>query len=355
MKAIQIVNRLKEILPKYTDDFSTITNVSSLARSGTTITCTTATAHNMETGNYATIKGAKEPIALSGITFADGVATATALTDHKLSDPSLFSPANLPVRIEIAGASGYNGTWELISVPTKLTFTFKVSGSPSTVSGGYLLLADFDGYNGYKQITKVDATTFTYNTNATMQSPAQGTIKATTATRIDYSATPTRIQDFYSANASGIYENWLYVVMGQEQAYKDDTIVGDSSSAKMRNEDYWAPTQQAFSLFVIIPSKSSILGGDISDIARSYKKPILKALANYNFTSDLIEEYMQPCQYVSNESDDYIDATYTHRFDFTVKSIIQTFDTSETSDGVPLQRVEGLFDKENMQYYLNVR
>jgi len=48
MKGVYIVNRLKEILPKYTDDFSTIINVSSLTRSGTTITCTTATALQME-------------------------------------------------------------------------------------------------------------------------------------------------------------------------------------------------------------------------------------------------------------------------------------------------------------------
>lgn len=355
MKAIQVVNRLKDILPKYTNDFSTIINVSSLTRAGSTITCTTATAHNLETGNYATIRGAKEPIAITTITFSNGIATATCPLDHKLSDPSLFSPANLPLYVEISGTTGYNGNWELVSVPSKLVFKFKVSGSPATYSGGFLLLEDQEGYNGYKQITKIDATSFSYTTTGTMLSPAQGTIKASTATRIDYSATPQRIQDHYSANASGLLETWLYVVMGQNQAFNDDNIVGDASSAKMKNQDYFNTTQQAFSLFVIIPSKTSILGGDIADTARGYLVPILKALANYIFTSQLSDQYTQSCQYVGNESDDYIEATYTHRFDFTVKNIIQTSDTVDFNNGVPLQRIEGVFENENMDYDLNIR
>lgn len=355
MRMIQVVNRLKEILPKYTDDFSTIINVSSLTRSGSVITCATATAHNLSTGNYVTIRGAKEPIALSGITFSNGLATATALTDHKLSDPSLFSPQFLPVYIEISGATGFNGTWELVSVPNNLVFTFKVSGSPANVSGGYLLLDDYDGYNGYKQITKLSDTSFNYTTTGSMQSPAQGTIKVSTATRVDYSATPQRIQQHYSANAGGILETWLYVVMAQNQAYRDDTIVGDSSTAKRTNEDYWNSAQQAFSLYIVIPAKTSILGGDIADTAKSYLKPILKALANYIFESDLSDEKMQPCQYVGDEPDDYITATYTHRFDFTVQNFIQIGDTADYDLSVPLQRVEGEFVDEGLDYDLNTR
>jgi len=56
MKAVRIVNRLKEVLPNYTDDFSTILNVSSLSRVSTTITCTTATVHGLSNNDYITIK-----------------------------------------------------------------------------------------------------------------------------------------------------------------------------------------------------------------------------------------------------------------------------------------------------------
>ena len=126
MRGAYVVNRLKEELPKFTDDFSTILSASSLTRSSTTITCTTNANHGLTTGNYITIRGAKEPIALSTITFLNGIATATSLTDHKLSDPSLFSQENLPLYVEISGATGFNGTWELVSVPSNLIFKFKV-------------------------------------------------------------------------------------------------------------------------------------------------------------------------------------------------------------------------------------
>ena len=355
MKGVQVVNRLKNILPKYTNDFSSIVNASSLTRASSTITCTTATNHNLLTGYYVTIKGAKEPIALSTITFANGIATATALTDHKLSDPSLFAPQILPINIEISGAVGFNGTWELISVPSKLIFTFKVSGNPANVNGGYLLLDDYDGYNGYKQITKITDTSFSYTTTGAMQSPAQGTIKVSTATRIAHSATPQRVQEFYTAGLGGVLETWLYVVMGQNQAYRNDNIVGDSSTAKKTNEDYWNSAQQSFSIYIVIPAKTSILGGDIADNAKGYLKPILKALANYIFQSDLTDEEMQPCQYVGDEADDYINATYTHRFDFVVQGFIQVGDTTDYDLGVPLQRVEGVFTEQGLDYDLNTR
>lgn len=354
MRAVYVVNRLKQELPKFTDDFSTILSVSSLTRSSTTITCTTSAAHGLTTGNYVTIRGAKEPIALSAITFLNGIATATSLTDHKLSDPSLFSEENLPLYVEISNATGYNGTWELVSVPTNLTFTFKVSGSPSNVSGGFLLLEDQEGYNGYKQITVTSTTVFTYTTTGTMQSPAQGTIQVSGLTRIDYAATARRIQDYYSANVSGISQTWAFVVLGQNQAFRNDTIVGDSSSAKRTNESYWYTMQQAFSVYVVIPSTTSTLGGNTADTAKSYLQPIIKTLSNYIFQSDFSEQQTQPCVFATDEGDDYIEATYTHRFDFSVQSIVQTIDTANFSNGRPLQLIDGVF-KQGLDYNITTR
>lgn len=355
MKGVYIVNRLKEILPKYTDDFSTIINVSSLTRSGTTITCTTTTAHGLSTNDYATIRGAKEPIALSSITFSNGIATATASTDHELTDPSKYSPANLPLYVEIVGASGYNGVKELVSVPTNLTFKFKVSGSPSTVSGGYLLLEDQEGYNGYKQITKIDATSFSYQTTGSMLSPAQGTIQVSCLTRIDHAPTPARIQQYYSTNSSDISQVWAFVVLSQNQAFKDDTIVGDSSSSNKKNESYWNTSMQQFNIYVVIPSTSSTLGGIFQDQAKTYLNPLLKCLANYIFVSDLKEEKTQPCQFIGDEADDYIEARYTHRFDFTVPNIIQTEDTADFDNGTPLKIIDGIFEDNNLEFYVNTR
>jgi len=355
MRAVYVVNRLKEELPKHTDDFSTILSVSSLTKSGSIITCATIENHGLNTGDYATIRGAKEPIALDKITFLNGIATAKSLTDHKLSNPSLFSQENLPLYVEIAGATEFSGIWELVSVPSNLVFKFKVSGSPSNVSGGFLLLEDQEGYNGYKQITSTGDKTFTYATSGSMQSPAQGTIEVSCLTKIDYAATAQRIQDYYAANSSNIAKTWAFVVLGQNQAFKNDTAVGDSSSAKRRNESYWYTLQQAFSVYVIIPSTTSTLGGNTADAAKSYLQPLIKCLSNFIFNSDFNELETQPCVFAGDEVDDYINATYTHRFDFTVQSIVQTIDTANLSNGTPLQIIDGVFSDKDLDYYVNTR
>ena len=355
MLAVDIVNRLREILPKFTDDFSDISTVTSLTRSGSTITAVTPSAHGLTTGNYVTIRGAKEPIALSSITRVGSVVTVTSASDHKLSDPSRYSLDQLPLYVEISGVtpSGYNGTFELLTVPTGTTFTFQIATTPTTPAtvAGYLLLEDQDGFNGYKQITVTTTTAFTYTTtNTNLGSPAQGTLQLSSGTRVDYAATPLRISQFYSENISGVLKNWMFVVMGGTATYKNDTIASDLSTAKLKNQTYWYETQRDFSIYVALSSKTSTLGGSQSDTARGYESALLKSLANHVFNSNLTEETYQPVVYVANETDDYVDAYYIHRFDFLAKGFIQTEDTAAFGNGVPLQLISGTITDKGMTY-----
>lgn len=429
MKAVDVVNRLKEILPKFTDDFSDISTITSLTRASTTITCThvvssisilsiirsgttatvtTVSDHGLSTsssvtisgatqtdynitaaitvtstttftytvagspatpatgtivaqpvvlvsGNYVTIRGAKEPIALTSITRVDGIVTVTSATDHKLSDPSLYSLDQLPLYVEIAGVtpSGYNGTFELLTVPTGTTFTFSISTTPTTPAtvAGYLLLEDQDGFNGYKQVTVTSATTFTYTTtNSSLGTPAQGTLQLSAGTRIDYAATPARIAQFYSENSSGALKNWMFVVLGGTSIYKNDTIASDLSTAQTRNQNYWYQSQRDLSIYVALSSKSSTLGGAQADTARSYESALLKSLANHVFASALSDSVYQPTVYVANETDDYVDAYYIHRFDFLAKGFITKEDTAAFSNGTPLQLINGTITDKGMTY-----
>ena len=130
---------------------------------------------------------------------------------------------------------------------------------------------------------------------------------------------------------------------------KNDTVASDSSTAQKRNQSYWYEGGQDFSLYVIIPSTTSLLGGAESDTARSYISPILKTLANYTFNSPLVDEVYQPVTYVGNETDDYIKAYYVHRYDFLAKYFIQNADTSDFDNGTPLQLIDGtITDTEDM-------
>lgn len=355
MKGSSVINRLKEVLPKYTDGFSDIISLTSLTRTATTITATSSTAHGLKTGNYITIKGAKEPITITALVRAGNIVTVTTATDHKLSDPSLYGNEHLPLMIEISGCTptDYNGSFELLTVPNSTTFTYKIATIPAAATVlGYLLIADFDGYNGYKQVTVLTTTTFTYPVSTTnLQTPAQGTLRMSNATRVAWAATPERITQFYSEDSSREFQEWMFVVIGSKTIYKDDTTASDLSTAKRSGEIYRYDAQQNFSIFIFLPSSTDTLAGGVSDAARVYEKPILKSLANFRFNSPLEELIYEPATYVGSEADNYDGALYVHRFDFLSKGYIQQVDVADEFAGVPLQCIDGLFiDPVNMVF-----
>jgi hypothetical protein len=204
-----------------------------------------------------------------------------------------------------------------------------------------LLQEDFDGYNGYKQITVIDSTTFTYTVPNTLNTPAQGTIKASVFTRIAWAATAERADKFYADSGdSETYENWLFVVMGSKVVYKDGTVASDISASKNQNESYFYEAAQDFSVYLYLPSVDQVLGGVASDKAREYETFILKSIANYAFSSELVDINYNPTSYVGNESDIYNVAYYVHRYDFTAKGYIQEADTIDVNPGVPLEEVD---------------
>jgi len=349
MKGIHIVNRLKEVLPKYTDDFNATALISSLSKSGSLITGVTTTNHNLTTGDYVTIKGAKEPITLSAITFVGNIATATSSTDHKLTNPASYYQSF----VEISSAnSDYNGTFELLEVISSTSFKFKLKTIPTATTTGILLLPDFDGYNGYKQITKINDTTFSYSSTATLQSPASGAIKALTSSRVDFTANIDRIKEDYSQSSNATNETWLYVVIGDDETYNNNITTQDITSQKKNNQDFRLETIQRFSLYVIVNTKNSVLAGIESDTARGYLIPILKSIANYRFPAIFTDNSYQPVNYLGGGEEEYERSYYIHRFDFACAGLIQSSDTIDKFIGVPLKQIEASI---NLPFTANMR
>ena len=361
MQALDVVNKLKEIIGFYTDDFSDVSTVTSLTRSGSTITAVTPAIHGLATNDYVTIRGSKEPVVLTSIARVDNIVTVISSTDNKLSDPSLYGKAQLPLYVELSGVTPaeYNGTFELLTVADDATFTFKIAATPTTPAtvAGTLLAEDQTGYNGEKQVTVINTTSFSYTTtNASLGSPAQGTLELSDISRIDYAATPDRIIDFYSKNSSGVLKNWMFVVMGDQIVYRDSTVASDLSTAQEKNKSYFYEVQQNLSIYTVIPSKASVLGGAEADQSRAYETALLRSIVNFSFPSPLVDSTYQPITYVGNETDDYIKAYYVHRFDFLAKGYVQNADTISFNNGVPLKVIDGtITDTEGMIYKPNMR
>ena len=349
MKGIDIVNRLKEVLPKYTEDFNSSVSITSLTKSSSTITCTTAINHGLTTGNYITIKGAKEPITLSLITFVGNIATATSTSDNKLIQPT----QTIKSYIEITSAnSDYNGIFELLEVISETTFKFKLKTIPTTTATGTLLLPDFDGYNGYKQITKLNDTQFTYTNTATLQSPAQGTIKFLTATRVDFVASVDRLKADYEKSENAINQNWLYVVIGNDETYNNDITSLDITGQIKSNQDFRLNVIQQFNIYAVVPTKNSILAGIESDTARGYIVPLLKSIGNFKFPAIYSDNKYQPVIYLGGGEEEYLSTYYIHRFSFSCIGLIQVSDTIDINEGVPLKSIEST---NNLPFIANLR
>jgi hypothetical protein len=357
MQAVDVVNRLKEVVGKYNEDFVDLISVSSLTRSGTTATLVTTTNHNLISGDYITVRDAVNPITITSLTRVDDIVTVVTATPTNLVDPSKYDinlRNSLTVTISGADPSEYNGTFQLLTVADdRLTFTYKITTTPATpaTTEGFFLQPDFDGYNGYKQVTVVNPTTFTYTVPDNLQSPAQGTIQVVSASRIAWGATIDRVKEFHEADINRVQQNWMYVVLGSEVVYKDGTAASNIDSAVLQNQDYFFEPYQDISVYIYLPNgDTDILGGFVSDKARSLRNLVIKAIANFSFNSDLVEEQYQPTLYVGNEEDDYNKAFYVHRYDFAAKGFVQHQDTIDIDPGVPLDNIDGSFKDKDLTF-----
>ncbi len=119
MRASDIVNHLSVHLPKFADDFTDQITVTSLTRSGTTVTVTTDSPHGLVVGGQLNMTGAQTPIVISSITRVGIQATMVTASDHDITENAGFD-----VQIEGATEAEFNGTFDLISAPNRRTIKF---------------------------------------------------------------------------------------------------------------------------------------------------------------------------------------------------------------------------------------
>lgn len=129
MQAQQIINQLKAVLPKYTNDFTTNFSITSLTRSGNVVTATTSGDHGLSVGNKVLIAGAKTPITISSLTCNNNIALAITATDHNL--------VKNETKVELSGADQveYNGVHDLIwKAPIIYIESIEISGTTATIT-----------------------------------------------------------------------------------------------------------------------------------------------------------------------------------------------------------------------------
>jgi len=346
MRASEVVAQLQNELPKRTDLFTDSVSVTSLTRSGNTVTAVTAVPHNLTTGTYVLVKGAKELNPITSLTFADGIATAITQNDHDLTLPTerMIRYGNLYdfnyADVEGANESEYNDREILSAVPNRKTFSYPVSGSPSTPATGSPALRQEGGYNGRFEITVFDPTTFTYQIATTPISPAGGTILAEGGTRISSALDLGRALRSYTAQQTDEY--WLFVVIDDTLAVKDRQILGDAVFEFSRQDEFRARLMENFRTFVFAPAVTAYGGRQFQDAMEDVRGFIYNSLLGRIFSTSLIENAWSKTaptgdRFVAEGSDD---AIYIHEFSFQRVVDVTYPDTIGPEDNRALRDVE---------------
>jgi hypothetical protein len=329
MKTEDIVKQLQAVLPTATDLFSESVSITSLTRSGTTVTANTATAHGLVTGAGITIVGAETPTTISSLTFLDGIATAITATSHDLTEGFQDGNASSNPLVTVSGAteSEYNGSNPLLSVPNRTKFTYSVTGTPSSPATGTPLLAQSfsAGYNGWHEITVTSPTSFTYEITQTPNSPALGTITVKKGIRVSGAVNIEKAMEAYTAKDPN--KLWALVILGDPTISKDRHIESDATDTQGSGTEFRQRMITPFGVFVFVPASSEIAGMQARDQMEDVRVFLYKSLLRVKFDTGLQSD----TQYgVITEGDSFFDyngAVYIHQFIFSAQTDIVYDDT----------------------------
>lgn len=335
IKAETIIIQLQNVLPAQTTLFSDANiAISSLSRSGSTVTAVTSTVHGRTTGNYVFIKSAKSPIAITSITRAGTTATVVTATDHDFTE-------GFEQTTEISGVdqSEYNGTQTILTVANRRTFTFTVSGSPVTPATGTIFALNIEntGYNGRHQITVTDTTTFTYEITQTPISPAQGSPVMTTNLRISGAVSLQKAVDAYTAKNAN--ELWGFVVLGDVFASKDRKTTTDATEILAGGDEYRQLVVAPFSLFVITPATADIAGREQRDQMEDIMVPLFKSLLGSKLTSVLSDGAQYLTTFTGHRFVAFANAYYVHEFQFEFNGYITGCDVVDPDFNVTFRDI----------------
>lgn len=325
MKAETIIRQMYDTIPNLTDYFNDVLNIVSLVRTGSTVTATTSAAHGLTTGELVAITGAKTPTKIVSLTQANGIATAITDQDHDLTE-GWFST------VEITGANeaGYNGSFQLLEVPNRLTFKYKLTSNPpspaTSIDDILLLTAGIGNYNGRFPVTVINNTRFSYQINTTPYSPAMGNIKLKKRIRISGAATIDRAVEAYTKQPTN--KLWAFVVLEDTNVNKDRYVRNDSVATRTATDDYRLRLIKNFSVYVFAPSVEGIAARTERDLMEDIEVILYKSLLALKIPSPFTEPTWSMVTPVGNNIFEYNKAFYIHRYQFQTSFDILIEDTS---------------------------
>ena len=291
MIAQDIVNRLSERVPLYTDGFSASVGVTGITVSGTTATCTTDAAHNLVEGQNVAVLHVDAPVQIDVGTYLRTGSTATfeTLQDHDLT-LSARDAARADTFVEIVGANEaeLNGSFPLIRVLNRRKVMIALDDSGATTMTGPGLLANANGnlFNGLHAATNVTANTFEYTLPyaypldaVTDNATVQISLRVLSVLDIeDY------LRDVYTRKTVG--DDVLVVQLGDVSQSKRRNEESDAASSATGENAYNPVLLQPFAVYIVMNVKDQLTATAARDkVEVEYVPAIFRALLRESFDS----------------------------------------------------------------------
>lgn len=328
MKADDVIRQMQSTLPGLTNMFTTSTPVTSLSRVGNTISAVTSVAHGLSIDDYVYIYDAARQTAVTTATRVGTIVTVVTTTPHDLTqeyfeDVTLIGFTTLD----------YNGTFTLLTVPNRYTFTIRVPNTlPASSTGPGMLLEPWRyGFNGWQKVATVGSTTtFTYVTldPDSFTGTAYGTtMEVRKSPRITGAASLERAIASYTA--FGTNQLWSFVVLGPVRATKTRHSIMEPVSANTGSTVFRQFMQEQVNIYVFVPMVQTKSGRAERDMMTDVSVHLFKSVIGKVYPSYFVDQSTITMSFVRHEQYQYNGAYYVHLFEFEAMSEITNNDIIE--------------------------
>ena len=332
-----IITQLRTELPKSSDKFSEKLTISSITFLAGIVTVVTTTDHGLESGDTATIVDAKQKTQITTLTRVGTTVTMVTTTPHDQTKDYIDPSEQPPIVIGGSSIAAYNGSWAIESTDNRTTITFEITTTPADADDGYLEENSVGGYSGIKEVTVLDSTTFTFETDKSLTSEGIGGFVHTDI-RVAGALDVELAKEAYTKQEPDNY--WMFVVPIIASASKDRHTENDSTYSLVKGDDYRQKVIAPFEIYVFIPSTGDIAGRASYDSMVEESVGLYRSLLRFKLPTPYTNDTFNRIIFETHGPEEFVKPYYIHKFTFSVTEELMISDSNTTSEDVAFRDID---------------
>lgn len=343
MKAKDIVFKLMENMPKYTDKLSTYISPSSISFLGNTVTMVIP-GHNLVNEQIVSIVGAQLANTISSISKGDfGDATVTCSTRTDFSGESKLLKISSELDPTINGAYAITG---ILSSNVIEISGFIYSGE---IPADAVVVEEREiSINGIREITVIDSNTVSflndYVINADLTIIAD-TVQVHNFIRISRAGSVKRLISNYNSEPPKQLTAW--VVLGDNSISKDGNTYSDSDMEQGNQNEWEGILLTPFHIYVFQTLEKDIAAGAARDAMEDLRISLYKSILGQRFDCGTVAGVDSSVYPIGDSEYDNTAGYYVHDFEFGQSMMVSREDTNSDSISSQFQTISFDFIDEN--------